>query len=811
MKSLTPGAVLASTLVVAMASNASSQVQGNGSASLTASSSAPALPYTLRGPSRVEDFLVSPLVRTDGQEAVVRGRGYKASLRDGQFTYAPVVGNQPDASVRLRLSSVTLGGEPLPLVQGGTPRDTGTQIELDHGTVVEAYAYGLETIEQTFRFDALPRGGDLVVTMELDTSLGMEQQGNELTFVNEIAEVTYSSAFVLDASGARVPIETASTPTSIALTVPSSFLAEAALPVTIDPVIGSFVFTGGVVDDSRPDAAYHRAQNRYVVVFQDYVNAADTDLYFFSVEADTGIIEFASFATLALDTGVVHQKPSIAVNDAADQLLVVAESQPSGGGIRQIDGFLMDSNPAAISGYDVGLGFPINDGPGLRDCFNADVAGNTFSSVNAWSYLVTWTREWTATDHDVHGQIVSSTGALTNGRINIDSSPSNDIQSSVSASIGDSSIDGNYYNVVWIRDVSGDGRGAVWARRVYFDGSFGGPFPSVAFNVSITDNAVFPVTTSASNVDLELTGMRYFTVAYPRIFGTGADTQSSIYSNVTTFGDESGTRQSITSMEDIAVDDDQPECSIATDGEGFLLSYAERSAAGDYDQFLVSGGVQDRTGGLFRTALSERHQMMANTPEFEYGSVVVTRYDGGVQAGALADHGIAVWTRGANPKTSSIAGARIETFKDAAFPGDRPVGTQYCEATVNSAGRKGWMRAMAPDQSVGTNKRLIASDIAPFAFGYLLAAPNVQFVPGPGGSQGNLCVAGAGRFLDQIILSDGAGTIESVVDPMDIPQPTGAVSALPGDTWYFQLWHRDIVGTNVTSNFTNAVSLTLTP
>jgi hypothetical protein len=46
---------------------------------------------------------------------------------------------------------------------------------------------------------------------------------------------------------------------------------------------------------------------------------------------------------------------------------------------------------------------------------------------------------------------------------------------------------------------------------------------------------------------------------------------------------------------------------------------------------------------------------------------------------------------------------------------------------------------------------------------------------------------------------------------MHLPQPMGNVSAAPGETWYFQYWHRDFINGMSTSNFSNAVKIVFNP
>ncbi len=41
-----------------------------------------------------------------------------------------------------------------------------------------------------------------------------------------------------------------------------------------------------------------------------------------------------------------------------------------------------------------------------------------------------------------------------------------------------------------------------------------------------------------------------------------------------------------------------------------------------------------------------------------------------------------------------------------------------------------------------------------------------------------------------------------------MPLPTGTVTGMPGGIWQFQAWHRDAIGGQTSSNFTDAVAVT---
>ena len=89
--------------------------------------------------------------------------------------------------------------------------------------------------------------------------------------------------------------------------------------------------------------------------------------------------------------------------------------------------------------------------------------------------------------------------------------------------------------------------------------------------------------------------------------------------------------------------------------------------------------------------------------------------------------------------------------------------------------------------------------------GYFLVSGSAGFVPFPGGSQGNLCLGGKiGRFVSQVGVVDAAGRFSIEVDTSWLP--TLRVAIQPGDSWYFQAWHKD-QNPQPTSNFTDAVSI----
>lgn len=138
--------------------------------------------------------------------------------------------------------------------------------------------------------------------------------------------------------------------------------------------------------------------------------------------------------------------------------------------------------------------------------------------------------------------------------------------------------------------------------------------------------------------------------------------------------------------------------------------------------------------------------------------------------------------------------------------GGVPLGSNYCPANANSTGQTGLITGFGSDVASDNDVTLTASQLPTNKTGYFLASMNQTFVANAGGSQGNLCIgSGSARFLNQIGNSGASGTISIMVNTSSVPT-TPPQPILAGQTWNFQLWHRDNIPAS-TSNFTNALEI----
>ncbi|MEZ6014439.1 MAG: hypothetical protein R3F49_04945 [Planctomycetota bacterium] len=141
------------------------------------------------------------------------------------------------------------------------------------------------------------------------------------------------------------------------------------------------------------------------------------------------------------------------------------------------------------------------------------------------------------------------------------------------------------------------------------------------------------------------------------------------------------------------------------------------------------------------------------------------------------------------------------------------LGAAYCPgAAPNSSGVPGELIGLGSTSIAANSFSIRATNLPPNAFGYLLVSSTAGTVPSTG-MPPFLCINGSiGRYVNQVQSSGAAGEITTVVDLLALPQPNGPVAPLAGESWYFQLWHRDVMpAPTPPSNFTRAWAVVFEP
>ena len=142
--------------------------------------------------------------------------------------------------------------------------------------------------------------------------------------------------------------------------------------------------------------------------------------------------------------------------------------------------------------------------------------------------------------------------------------------------------------------------------------------------------------------------------------------------------------------------------------------------------------------------------------------------------------------------------------------GTGTIGTTFCSGVnINSTGTDGKLQGTGSTLALDNDVTLRAYDLPLQSFGYVIVSRTQGFVPGPTGPV--LCINGQiGRFVGpgQIQNSGTTGEWSLTLDLNQVPQPTGFVGTVAGDTWNFQGWYRDSVGGFATSEFTTGLEIT---
>ncbi|MEM6568798.1 MAG: hypothetical protein AAF957_10330 [Planctomycetota bacterium] len=148
---------------------------------------------------------------------------------------------------------------------------------------------------------------------------------------------------------------------------------------------------------------------------------------------------------------------------------------------------------------------------------------------------------------------------------------------------------------------------------------------------------------------------------------------------------------------------------------------------------------------------------------------------------------------------------------DGLYVSEPTTGSGYCTGVPNSTGVPAATSAVGSRAVADDEMTLHCHRMPTGATAYFLASRQPGLTTNPGGSDGNLCLAGPiGRFVGpgQVLNSGAEGRVSLDLDLAAHPTPTGFVQVLPGETWFYQCWYRDSTGGQATSNFSNGWGIT---
>lgn len=214
------------------------------------------------------------------------GDNHKASFGADGFEFIPALGRQAPRNYPVGYQMLTIGRGTVHQAVGSAVRETGElQVRYVRPAVVERYDMRPEGIEQSFVFDRLPPGeGDLVVTGKLTTGLTVQPDGEGLLLeLPGVGGMRIGGVTGIDARGRRAAGEVRYRDGMVEYSLPAAFVAGAALPLVLDPLVGS-VFQviapiGSALDDQNPDVAFDATNDRYLVTFERVFSGSDWDIH----------------------------------------------------------------------------------------------------------------------------------------------------------------------------------------------------------------------------------------------------------------------------------------------------------------------------------------------------------------------------------------------------------------------------------------------------------------------------------------------------------------------------------------------------
>ena len=344
-------------------------------------------------------------VEVDGDRAttenVYRRVSFERDARSLAFVQKTADREAQDLALAFRLTGVSVGRESL-LPERGDLRSSGNWVAYhpDGQPWQLVYEVGDETVEQFLVFEeGTPDGGDLVIEGVFDTRLEPVLISDEegIRFESPGAErerdLAYGPAVVEDAHGrttlARMELEGTYSSTGseyyLRLTVPAEWLAGAAFPVVIDPLIGSAQRVSDLRGDTRRQAVASDGTDYLVVWDWGY------DVYGQIVDDDGDL----AGETIEISLGANSRwYPDVAYNAVAGEYLVTWLAHPYGNPYNgiwaqrvSVTGTLLGDEIQVTSLYE----------------YLGHYDGMRVAVSEAGDYVVVWSQDDDTSDFDVYG------------------------------------------------------------------------------------------------------------------------------------------------------------------------------------------------------------------------------------------------------------------------------------------------------------------------------------------------------------------------------------------------------------------------
>jgi hypothetical protein len=461
------------------------------------------------------------------------GPDYEVRFTAEGFSFVPALGAGAEKLYPLSFSlesirrgeAVILDAQPT-----ATHRDEGAVRYFRGSGIVESYEVRRDGIEQAFLFEEpFPGEGDLVVRGRIETDLEASTAAETEEGIRFEAEglggVVYGAVTGIDARGSRAKGRLRFDGTHLELVLPGDFIAGAAYPLVLDPLVGASSTILGF-DDADPDVAYDATNDLYLVVWERRFAALDsairgrrfssdgsgvgnvllvTPAGGFDVDPAVANVNETNRFLVAYSSGLLLGSPGLAcvAVDASDGdvsgevILGVLGRNPDVGGDPSLGPGLIPFQNALLAWEEPGGGIkattvnvplagdPIPSGAVLDLSTSPDdhrpAVSKSCGPLGHW--LVVWQRFFAGApgDHDLRGRVVDRNGLSCTGATSLLTTIGPDEEDP------DCAGDGTSFAIVWEREsVSGSGDNDILCRTA----SFAGACPGGALTVGATTSVV---------------------------------------------------------------------------------------------------------------------------------------------------------------------------------------------------------------------------------------------------------------------------------------------------------------------------------
>ncbi|MCU0867627.1 MAG: hypothetical protein MUC36_27915, partial [Planctomycetes bacterium] len=266
----------------------------------------------------------SGLTLVDGDQLLGVGWDYNAWFGPQGMAFTPALGKRAPHDLPLAFETTAIGrGFDLLPVPAATRSYSERTVSYRRGNVVETYEVRSEGVKQSFVFHSLPAGnGDLVVRGAVVTELAPTVvAGDAMAWtLPGFGGVSITGVLGIDAAGRQVRGSLAACDGGIELRLPASFVAEAQLPLVLDPLVGTSSVISAGFNDNHPDLAWDASSGRWLAVWQRIFSGSNADIrgQFF----DTAGAPIGGVFVIENNTATFASRPSVANINGANAFVV---------------------------------------------------------------------------------------------------------------------------------------------------------------------------------------------------------------------------------------------------------------------------------------------------------------------------------------------------------------------------------------------------------------------------------------------------------------------------------------------------------